>query len=151
MISIFLFENNSKVFSTIFKKQHFFYFLWPIVQWENEQNRWKMNNNSENTWNQLFLNDWKKTERNGPIMSDVRTKWKKPNSPISSHVINRGFLEVKPPSHLEFSDPASELCHIASRNPNLKLQILNIETDVFIMMKNISSFFTYYISPLFLP
>ena len=35
-------------------------FYWTIVQWENEQNRWKMNENIKNERNQFLLNEWKK-------------------------------------------------------------------------------------------
>ena len=62
----------------------------------NERNRWKMNNNFETERNQLFFERLKKNEHNGPFMTDDRTNWKKPNAPISSHVINRGSFKLQP-------------------------------------------------------
>ena len=46
-------------------------FDWTIVQWENEQNRWKMNDNFEKERNKFFWNN-KKTGRNRSFMNDKR-------------------------------------------------------------------------------
>ena len=69
-------------------KKNIFYlnerFYWTVVHWENQRNKWKMNDLIGNERNNFFQRLKKKLSNYGSFTNDKRTKWKSPNARISS-------------------------------------------------------------------
>ena len=94
--------------------------LHSIVQSENEQNRWKMNDNFENVWNPIFLTIEISSSR---TMNEF---FFKPNAPISRLSLNHNhylgppyYSYLKKPPHSPFfkwSGPPVLQCFIVQRN-----------------------------------